>query len=391
MTASGKSLVIDNIGNLVTNDPSMGEGPLGIIRNASVVIVDDVVVAVGPSGAPADERIDADGACVLPGFVDSHTHLVFAGDRAEEFTARMSGQPYDGGGIRVTTEATRAASTAVLHALVRQRLVEAHRAGTTTIEIKSGYGLNVADEARSLEIASAYTAETTFLGAHLLPAEYAGRSGDYIDLVCGEMLDKAAPSSKWIDAFCEVGAFDADECRSVLEAGKAAGLGLRLHGNQLGAGPGVQLAVECGCASVDHCTHLTDADVEALAGSDTVATLLPAADFSTKQPYLDARRLLDAGATVAIASNCNPGSSYTTSISFCIAIAVREMGMTIDEAIQAVTIGGAAALRRPDIGRLTIGSAGHATILEAPSYHHLAYRPGVPLIRQTIGPLGGDA
>ncbi len=390
MTMSGKSLVIDNIGILVTNDPSMGEGSLGIVRNASVVIVDDHVAAVGPAGAAADECIDADGACVLPGFVDSHTHLIFAGDRAEEFTARMSGQPYDGGGIRVTTEATRAASTPLLHTLVRQRLVEAHQAGTTTIEIKSGYGLNVADEARSLEIASAYTAETTFLGAHLLPAEYAGRSDDYIDLVCGEMLDKAAPSSKWIDAFCEVGAFDVDECRSVLEAGKVAGLGLRLHGNQLGTGPGVQLAVECGCASVDHCTHLTDSDIEALAGSDTVATLLPAADFSTKQPYLDARRLLDAGATVAIASNCNPGSSYTTSISFCIAIAVREMGMTIDEAIQAVTIGGAAALQRPDIGRLTPGSAGHAAILEAPSYHHLAYRPGVPLIRQTIGPLGSD-
>lgn len=379
--------VIDDIGLLVTNDPALGDGPLGLLRDASVVIEDDEVVSVGPAGQVADQRIDADGACVLPGFVDSHTHLVFAGDRSEEFTARMAGHPYDGGGIRVTTEATRAATTSELDRLVRLRLREAHRAGTTTIEIKSGYGLNVEDEARSLDVAGRHTDETTFLGAHLVPAEYDGRTDDYVDLVCGAMLDASAPKSRWIDAFCETGAFDADQSRAVLEAGREAGLGLRLHGNQLGAGPGVQLAVDCGCASVDHCTHLTDADIDALAGSDTVATFLPAADFSTRQPYADARRLIDAGATVALASNCNPGSSYTTSISFCIAIAVRDMGMTIDEAVQAVTVGGAAALRRDDIGRLTPGSAGHVVILDAPSHHHLAYRPGVPLIRHTIGPL----
>ena len=385
---TGRTTVIDNIGSLVTNDPSLGRGPLGIVEDASVVFDDDRVLAVGPAGAVADDRIDAEGAAVLPGFVDSHTHLVFAGDRAEEFTTRMAGQPYDGGGIRVTTDATRAMSTEALDRLVRMRLHEAHRAGTTTIEIKSGYGLNVVDEVRSLRIAEAHTVETTFLGAHLLPSEFAGRPDDYIDLVCGEMLAAAAPHAKWIDAFCEVGAFDVDQSRAVLEAGRAAGLGLRLHGNQLGSSGGVQLAVECGCASVDHCTHLSDDDIEALAGGDTVATLLPAADFSTKQPYLDARRLIDAGAAVAIASNCNPGSSYTTSISFCIAIAVREMGMTIDEAIQAVTVGGAAALQRDDVGRLTPGSAPHAVILDAPTHHHLAYRPGVPLVRQTIGPLG---
>ena len=383
-----RSLSIDNIGSLITNDPALGRGPLGIVANASVVIVDGVVEHVGPAGALADDRIDADGACVLPGFVDSHTHLVFAGDRAEEFTARMAGQPYDGGGIRVTTDATRSTSTDALDGLVRQRLAEAHRAGTTTIEIKSGYGLNVVDETRSVEIARRYTTESTFLGAHLLPAEFEGRADDYIHLVCNEMLDAAKPHAKWVDAFCETGAFDTDQSRAVLEAGRAAGLGLRLHGNQLGHGPGVQLAVDCGCASVDHCTYLSTSDIEALAGSDTVATFLPAADFSTRQPYADARRVIDAGAMVALASNCNPGSSYTTSISFCIAIAVRDMGMTIDEAVQAVTLGGAAALRRTDIGRLTPGSAGHATILDAPTHHHLAYRPGVPLIRQTIGPLG---
>ncbi len=388
-SATGNSLVIDNIGSLITNDPSLGRGPLGIIEDACVVIIDDVVRHVGPAGEPADRQIDAAGACVLPGFVDSHTHLVFAGDRSEEFTARMAGTPYDGGGIRTTTDATRSATSDTLDGLVRLRLEEAHRAGTTTIEIKSGYGLNVVDEARSLQIAKAHTNDTTFLGAHLLPAEFEGRSDDYIHLVCNEMLNASAPNAKWIDAFCETGAFDADQCRAVLEAGRAAGLGLRLHGNQLGHGPGVQLAVECGCASVDHCTYLSDDDIAALAASETVATFLPAADFSTRQPYADARRVIDAGATVAIASNCNPGSSYTTSISFCIAIAVRDMHMTIDEAVQAVTTGGAKALRRDDVGRLTPGAAGHAVILDAPSHHHLAYRPGVPLIRQTIGPLAG--
>ncbi len=289
--STGRSLVIDDIGSLITNDPDLGRGPLGIVEWASVVIVDDVVVAVGPAGAIADERIDAEGACVLPGFVDSHTHLVFAGDRAAEFTARMAGEPYDGGGIRVTTDATRAASTPELDRLVRMRLDEAHRAGTTTIEIKSGYGLNVADEVRSLEIAHAHTPESTFLGAHLLPAEFAGRPDDYVALVCDEMLRGAMPHARWVDAFCETGAFDADQCRAVLDAGRAAGLGLRLHGNQLGYGPGVQLAVDCGCASVDHCTYLSDADIDALAGGSTVATFLPAADFSTRQPYPDARRV----------------------------------------------------------------------------------------------------
>lgn len=388
---AGRALVIDNIGSLITNQPELGRGPLGIVERAAVVIVDGCVVSVGPAGAVGDERIDAAGACVLPGFVDSHTHLVFAGDRSAEFTARMAGEPYDGGGIRVTTEATRAASTAELDRLVRQRLDEAHRAGTTTIEIKSGYGLNVDDERRSLEIAHAHTPETTFLGAHLLPHEYAGRADEYVELVCNEMLAASAPHAAWVDAFCETGAFDDDQCRAVLDAGRAAGLGLRLHGNQLGHGPGVQLAVECGCASVDHCTYLSDADIEALAASDTVATFLPAADFSTRQPYPDARRAIDAGVRVAIASNCNPGSSYTTSISFCIALAVREMRMTIDEAVQAVTSGGALALRRDDVGHLAPGAAGHAVVLDAPTHHHLAYRPGVPLIRATIGPLADAA
>ncbi len=378
------SLVIDRIGTLVTNDPDIGEGPLGVRHDVSVVFDEGTVTSIGPVGQVADERIDADGRCLLPGFVDSHTHLVFAGDRSEEFTARMAGAPYDGGGITVTTESTRSSSDEELTRLTAGRIREAHRAGTTTIEIKSGYGLTVDDEARSLRIARSFSDETTFLGAHVVPAEFAGRADEYVSLVIGDMLDAAVPQAAWIDAFCETGAFDEDQCRAVLAAGRARGLGLRLHGNQLGHGPGVRLAVEMGCASVDHCTYLTDTDIEALAGSDTVATFLPATDFSTRQPYPDARRVIDAGATVAIASNCNPGSSYTTSIAFCIALAVRDMGMTIDEAVAAATIGGAAALRRDDVGRLTVGSPADATLLIAPSYHHLAYRPGVPLVDRTF-------
>ena len=379
------TLVIDNIGELVTNARGLGAGPLGTVENASVVIDGDTVVAVGPAGAVADERLDAGGRCVMPGFVDSHTHLVFQGDRAEEFTRRMAGEPYDGGGIRVTTEATRAAGREALRAGLARRLQEVHRAGTTTVEIKSGYGLSVESEAETTSLAAEATPESTFMGAHVVPSEYLGRTDEYVDLVCGPMLEAVRPHVRWIDAFCEKGAFDADQSRAVLDAGRAAGLGLRLHANQLDYGPGVRLGVEMGCASVDHCTYLSDDDIEALAASDTVATFLPAADFSTRQPYPDARRAIDAGVTVAIASNCNPGSSYTTSVSFCIALAVRDMNMTIDEAIAAATTGGAAALRREDVGRLAPGGPAHITVIDAPNRHHLAYRPGVPLIWRTIG------
>ncbi len=378
------SHLIDNIGQLVTNDPDLGQGPLGVLTNTSLVIEDDRVVSVGSQDRLTDERIDADGACVIPGFVDSHSHLVFAGDRAAEFTSRMAGKPYSGAGIAVTMNATRAASPEILSEFTRSRIAEARASGTTTIEIKSGYGLTTESEVLSLEVASEFTDEVTFLGAHIVPPEFIDDPDGYVDLVCGEMIDAAALTAKWIDVFCETGAFSADQSRRILRAGKAAGLGLRVHGNQLGHGPGVQVAVEEGAASVDHCTYLADDDIAALANSSTVATFLPATDFSTRQPYPDARRAIDAGVSVALAANCNPGSSYTTSIPFCIALAVRDMHMTVEEAIAAATIGGANALLRTDVGRLTPGSAGHALILEAPSYHHLAYRPGVQLIRQTI-------
>jgi len=380
------ALVVDHIGLLVTNDPALGDGPLGLVRDAGLVIEGGVVTAVtAAGGAAADERIDAGGRCVIPGFVDSHTHLVFAGDRAEEFTARMAGRPYAAGGIAVTSTATRSAGDDELRALAAARAASARQGGTTHLEIKSGYALDVEGEARLCRLAAELTDDVTFLGAHLVPAEYADRPDDYVALVTGPMLDACAPSCRWIDVFCETGAFDAEQSRAVLEAGAARGLGLRVHANQLGPGPGVQLAVELGAASADHCTYLTEDDVAALAGGTTVATLLPAADFSTRQPYPDARRLLDAGATVALASNCNPGSSYTTSMPFCIALAVRDMQMTAEEALWAATAGGATALGRDDLGRLSPGARGAAAILDAPSYHHFAYRPGMPLVAQVIG------
>jgi imidazolonepropionase len=377
--------VIDNIGRLITNDSRFEVGATGELRDAWVVMVDGLIELVGTGQAPiADQRIDAGGRCVMPGFVDSHSHLVFGGDRAAEFAARMAGRPYEAGGIRTTVEATRAATDDELAVRAMRLLAEARRSGTTTIEIKSGYGLSAAHEARTLRVARQLTDETTFLGAHVVPAEFEDRVDAYVAVVCGEMLSQCAPHSRWIDAFCERGAFDVDQCRAVLEAGRAAGLGLRLHANQLGHGPGVQLAVELGCASADHCTYLSDDDIAALAGSETVATFLPATDFSTRQPYPDARRLLDGGGTAAIASNCNPGSSYTTSMPFCIALAVRDMNMTIDEALWAATAGGAAALHRVDIGIVATGARADLIVLDTPDPIDFVYRPGVSLVASTI-------
>ena len=448
---AGPSILIENIGLLVTHDAERPErsGAAIVIENGRVAWVGD-----SPRAPDADERIDAGGRCAIPGFVDSHSHLVFAGDRAAEFEARMAGRRYEAGGIRSTVAATRAASDGQLLAGARRLLGEMRAQGTTTIEIKSGYGLTVADESRILSLARALTAETTYLGAHVVPADYSGRRDEYVALVKGEMLDACAPHARWIDVFIDEGAFTVDEARSILTAGIARGLGARVHAGQLGVSGGIRLAVELGAASVDHCTYLADDDVEALAGSagagaigdvvagsagagagalvdvvagsagagalgdvvagsagagaigdavagsagagaraigdagavwsGTVATLLPGVEFSTRSPYPDARRLLDAGVRVALASDCNPGSSYTSSMPFCIALAVREMGMTAAEAVRAATLGGAQALRRTDIGHLRVGAAADIVLLDAPSYVHLAYRPGVPLVHRVI-------
>lgn len=379
------STLLTHIGQLVTNNPALGDGsPLGVLTDAAIVVEDTRISWIGlAADAPAaDSRHDLDHHAVIPGFVDSHTHLVFAGDRSAEFTARMAGDRYDGGGIASTVTATARATDDQLRALVTQRVAELRALGTTTVEIKSGYGLTTAAEARLLRIAHEFTPETTFLGAHVVPA---GRHrDDYIHEITGRMLAACAPPSRWIDVFCEPHsphAFDADEARTVLTAGIAHGLQPRVHGNQLGHGPGVQLAVELNAASVDHCTYLTSADIDALAHSNTVATLLPGVEFSTRSPYPDARRLLDAGVTVALASDANPGTCYSSSMPFVIALAVREMGMTPAEALLAATKGGATALQRPDIGVLAVGNRADLAVLDAPSYLHLAYRPGMPLAR----------
>ena len=380
-----RSVAFSNIGSLVTNDEGLDLGLLGELRNASVVVEDGLVTWVGDSGSTpeADESIDVQGGTLLPGFVDSHAHLLFAGDRASEFSARMSGEPYAAGGIRTTVAATRAATDSELEANLLRLAAEMRASGITTFETKSGYGLTVEDEARALRIASKYTTETTFLGGHVVPSEFDGRADDYVSMVTGEMLKQVADSAKWIDVFCDRGAFTVEQAREILTAGKAAGLQPRIHANQLQQGGGIQLAVEMDCASADHCTHFDQYDIDALSGSNTVATLVPGAEFSTRAQYPDARKLWDAGVTVALATDCNPGSSYTTSMPFCIAVAVRDMHFTVEQAIWSVTMGGAKALRRSDIGAIKVGMNANFVQLNSPSALHLAYRPGVNLVNKT--------
>jgi imidazolonepropionase len=380
------SIAITNIGSLVTNDPSLGSGILGELTNAALVIENETVVWVGNSSRVpvTDQKIDAEGKAVIPGFVDSHAHLLFAGERSAEFQARMKGEKYSAGGIKSTVAATRAATDTELEQNMLRLVKEMQRSGITTFETKSGYGLTTLDETRALAIASKYTTETTFLGAHVIPSEYVGQEDNYVELVTGEMLDSVLPHAKWIDVFCDQGAFDVDQARQILQTGKNKGLLPRIHANQLTQGGGVQLAVELDCASADHCTHLSDGDIKALAGSNTVATLVPGAEFSTRAIYPNAARMFDAGVSVALATDCNPGSSYTTSMPFCIAIAIREMGFTPEQALWSATMGGAKALRREDVGSLSVGQSADLVVLNAPSYLHLGYRPGVDLVSQVF-------
>lgn len=371
-----------SIGSLVTNDPGLGDGPLGLVADAAVVVEDGRITWVGRDAdcGPADHVIDLGGRAVLPGFVDSHAHPVFAGDRAAEFAARMAGEQYAAGGIRTTVAATRAASDDELRATLARLAHEMTASGITTFEAKSGYGLTVEHEQRALRLARELTDETTYLGAHVVPAEFADDPDGYVALVTGAMLDACAPHARWIDVFCDRGAFGADQARTILKAGIARGLEPRLHANQLQHGDGIRVAVEMGAASADHCTFASDEDLALLADSGTVATLLPGAEFSTRASYPDARRFAAAGVTVALATDCNPGSSYTTSMPFCIAVAVRDMHMTPDQAVWSATAGGARALRRQDVGRVAVGARADLVSIDAPSHVHLAYRPGVDLV-----------
>ena len=374
------------IASLVTNNPELEAGLLGELTDAAFIEQDGQIVWVGESkNAPdADTEVNLEGKSVIPGFVDSHAHLVFAGDRALEFEARMSGKEYSAAGIMTTVTSTRAASDETLDENIATRAIEMYRSGITTFETKSGYGLNVADELRSLKLAVQHTEDVTFMGAHVVPEEFKNNKDAYVSLVMGEMLEACTPYARWIDVFCDEGAFDYDESKAILEAGIAQGLLPRIHANQLAQGRGVELAVELGCASADHCTHLSPQDIDLLASSNTVATLLPGAEFSTRAEYPDARRLWDKGVTVAIATDCNPGSSYTTSMPFCIAIAVRDMHFTPEQALWSATMGGAKALQREDVGMIAVGKSADFVILDAPSFRHLAYRPGVDLIQETV-------
>ena len=380
------NLLVTDIGCLVTNEAGIDGTPLGIINDAAFAVTDGHVSWVGArSGINASDYqnvISANGKAVIPGFVDSHNHLVFAGDRAIEFSARMQGQPYEAGGINYTVEQTRRASDEKLRGNVSALVNEGLVSGTTTVEIKSGYGLSIADELRSLEIAREFTDETTFLGAHVVPAEFKSAPEDYVAMVCGPMLDAVAQHAKWIDVFCDRGAFSPDQTRQILKAGIAKGLLPRLHANQLEPGEGIKVGVELGAASVDHISYFNDSDIAALANSNTVATFLPGAEFSTRSKYPDARPMFSAGVQVAIASDCNPGSSYTTNMSLMVALAVREMFFTPEQALWSATKGGALALRRNDVGHLSVGAKADFTILSSNSYLHLAYRPGVNLIEQ---------
>ena len=376
------STAFTNIATLVTNDPNIGEGILGVLHGATVVIEDGKISSVGESSqSGVDEEIDCTGKTLLPGFVDSHTHLIFGGDRAQEFSARSKGEKYTAGGITTTVEATRKASDSTLHANAQRLLNEALNSGTTTVEIKSGYGLNEVDEARSIQIASNFTTETTLLAAHVFPNEFKSNPDEYVNLIVEKIIP--ATTAKWIDVFCDSGAFTEEQSRRILQAGITKGLIPRIHANQLQRSNAVQLAIELGAASADHLSNSTDEDIQALAASQTVATLLPGAEFSTQHEGKFGRKCLDAGATIAIATDCNPGSSYITSMPFCIAAAVSLMGFNVEEAVLAATLGGAKALRRIDIGKIAPGFQADLALLNTDSYIHLAYRPGVNLVSQT--------
>jgi imidazolonepropionase len=362
--------------------PAADFGVVETLENAAFVVESGQITWLGKaSHAPkCDEVFDLEGKAVVPGFVDSHAHLIFDGDRSAEFAARMAGESYSAGGIKTTVSATRAAGEEKLRSNLKRLVAELHASGITHFEIKSGYGLDLETEVLSLRLAKEVTDDVTYLGAHVVPAGV--DRNEYLNLVTGDMLQAALPYAKWIDVFCDRGAFDLAETRRILEAGVSSGLKPRLHANQLENLGAIELAVEFDCASVDHCTHLSDKDIQSLAHSNTVATLLPGAEFSTRSPYPDAKRLIAAGVDIAIATDCNPGSSYTTSMPFCIAVAVREMGLSVPQALWAATRGGAKALRN-DLGRLEVGSSADFAVLDAPSYEHLAYRPGVPLVLAT--------
>jgi imidazolonepropionase len=390
------SIALTNIGELVTNDPSR-DGLLGLMEDAAVVIEDGLISWVGAADdmPEAADVLDCHGRAVVPGFVDPHTHLVFAGDRAGEFGRRMRGETYEeimasGGGIQATVAATRSASLPDLTASALLRVGRMQTAGTTTVEVKSGYGLDLEHELQLLAVAAAAGSAValdvvpTFLGAHAVPPEFAGDADGYTDYVIEEMMPDCAQLARFCDVFCDEGVFTVDQARRVLLAGKEHGLTPRLHANQLAHSGGVQLAAEVGAISADHLDHLDDDDITSLRDSGTVAVLLPGVSLSLRLPQARGRDLWDAGVTVALGTDCNPGTSNIETMPFVVSVACLAMGLTPEQAVWSATRGGALALGLEDRGHVVPGARGDLAILDHPSHVHLAYRPDAPPVAGVI-------
>jgi imidazolonepropionase len=391
-------LIVTGIGELVTNDPR-GGSRLGVIEDAALVIRGGLVTWVGSGGdLPIRYRelpeLDCDGRAVIPGFVDAHTHLVFAGERSDEFAMRLQGATYlevqaAGGGIASTVAATRAQSPTELLKEAVDRAGQMLEHGTTTVEIKSGYGLDLPTEVATLEIAAQVgealpvDVVTTFLGAHVVPAEFVDNRSGYLELL-ESIMPAVSRTATYCDVFCDEGAFTVEESRRVLEAGRRSGLRSRLHANQLGNTGGVELAIELGAVSADHLEHIDESQARALAGADVIAVLCPTASWSIRARQAPGKLLWDVGATVALATDCNPGTSFVVSMQLVIAVACLDMGLTLDQALWSATRGGALALEEPNKGRLRPGDFGDLIVLESDSYRHLAYRPDRNLAKTVV-------
>jgi imidazolonepropionase len=384
--------LLTGIGHLTTN--------VGAAIADAVVAIDGKTVSYAGSAGSAPQSegrtvIDCEGAAVLPGFVDAHTHVVFAGDRSAEFARRLAGVSYSeiaagGGGILSTVTATRDATEDELFALASKRIWRMIAAGTTTVEIKSGYGLDPEAELRLLKVARRLgqelpvTTKTTFLGAHSVPAEFKGKRDDYVQLVIDEMLPAAAPLADYCDVFVEEGAFDVDEGRAIFDAAAVLGLGARVHAEQLTHSGGAILAASIRAASADHLDHATPEDAQALANAGVAAVLVPGASYTLRSDQAPGPMLWDAGCTVALATDCNPGTSYFESMAPIISLGVVQTGLTTDQAIWSATRGGALSLGFDELGVVTPGAPADLVVLDAPSPDHIPYRPGTNLVRQVF-------